>query len=149
MERFLEFAINHWDLFLALFFIIGMMFSGNVMRRISGYHEVDTAGAVQLMNHQDALVVDVRETNELKEGMIPESKHIPLSTFASHIAEINSDKKRAVVVSCRSGNRSSSACAKLRKDGFENVYNLKGGIMAWKSSNLPLEIPGRKKKRNR
>ncbi len=149
MERILEFSINHWDLVLSLLFIIAMMFGGQVMRRIRGYHEVDASGAVMLINHQDALVLDVREQSELKDGVIVDSVHMPLSAFAKRVDEISNYKDKTVIVGCRSGHRSSSACAKLRKQGFENVYNLRGGIMAWKNANLPIEIPGKKRKKKR
>ena len=149
MERFFEFTINHWDLFLALFIILAMMVGGPILRRIRGYHEVDTNGAVQLMNHQDAVVLDVREESELKDGMILNSIHIPLGSVESRINEIADYKDRTVLVNCRSGHRSNSACVKLRKHGFANVYNLKGGIMAWKSANLPIEMAGKKKKKRK
>ncbi|MGD2084341.1 MAG: rhodanese-like domain-containing protein, partial [Chromatiales bacterium] len=51
-------------------------------------------------------------------------------------------KNRPIVVSCRSGAQSATACRQLRKEGFERVYNLHGGILAWESANLPVSHKG-------
>ena len=47
-------------------------------------------------------------------------------------------KDKPVIVVCRSGSRSASGCAMLKKQGFDQVYNLRGGLMAWKNANLPI-----------
>lgn len=147
MSQYIEFVINRWDLFLALAIILALMFSGGLMRRIRGYKEIDTAEAVLMMNHNDAIMLDVREDSEFKDGHILDAIHIPLGKLAGRVNELAAYKNREVIVNCRSGHRSASACGRLRKSGFEKVYNLKGGIMAWQSASLPLEKPGKGKKR--
>lgn len=147
MSQIIEFVINRWDLFLALAIILALMFSGGVMRRIRGYKEVDSSQAVVMINHNDAIMLDVREDNEFKEGHILDAIHIPLGKLAGRVAELDQYKGRDVIVNCRSGHRSASACGRLRKSGFEKVYNLKGGIMAWQSAGLPLQKPTKGKKR--
>jgi rhodanese-related sulfurtransferase len=147
MHQFFEFAVRHWDLFLSLIIIIGLMFGGGLMRRISGYAETDPAGAVLKINHEDALVVDVREDNEYKEGHILAARHIPLGSLDKRLTELDAYKEKPVIVYCRSGQRSARACGILRRAGFQNVTNLKGGIMAWQSSKLPLDQKGNGKKR--
>lgn len=147
MSQYIEFVINRWDLFLALAIILALMFSGGLMRRIRGYKEIDTAEAVLMMNHNDAIMLDVREDSEFKDGHIIDAIHIPLGKLAGRVNELAAYKNREVIVNCRSGHRSASACGRLRKSGFEKVYNLKGGIMAWQSASLPLEKPGKGKKR--
>jgi len=107
--------------------------------KFSGVKEVDTTGAVQLMNHRDALVLDVREDKEIAAGRIPNSKHIPLGQLGTRLQELAKYKEKPVVVNCRSGARSASACRVLAKNGFGEVYNLKGGILAWEQANMPIE----------
>ena len=147
MPQILEFAINHWDLFLALAMILFMMFSGGLGSRIRGVKELSPLEAVQLLNHDDAVLLDVREDSEYKDGHIIDARHIPLGKLGERMDELEKFREKSIIVSCRSGHRSSSACARLRKNGFETVYNLKGGVMAWQSAGLPLQKPTKGKKR--
>jgi len=147
MSQLIEFATNHWDLFAALAIILFMMFSGGLGSRLRGYKELGPSDSVQLLNHEDAVVLDVREDNEYQEGHILESVHIPLAKLGERMDELENLRQKPIIVSCRSGHRSASACARLRKSGFENIYNLKGGVMAWQNAGLPLQKPGKKKKR--
>jgi rhodanese-related sulfurtransferase len=149
MERFSEFFINHWDLFAVLAFILFMMFSGPLMQRLRGFNGIDPSGAVLLINHQDALCIDVREESELKDGVILDSIHIPVGQFGSRIEELDEHKERPIIVGCRSGARSSGACGKLKSRGFEQVYNLTGGMMAWQSAGLPLDKGNKRKKKKK
>ncbi|NOR51798.1 MAG: rhodanese-like domain-containing protein [Gammaproteobacteria bacterium] len=149
MDRLLEFSINHWDLVAALVIILMMLFGGGIMRQIRGYKEVTAGDAVTLMNRNGAIYVDVREDNEYADGHLLDSIHIPLAQLVSRIAELDAYKQQPVIVGCRSGSRSAMGCSRLRKAGFETVYNLKGGILAWQSANLPLEQAGKSKKKRK
>lgn len=149
MQQFTEFAVNHWDLFLALAVILAMLTFNLFGSRLRGFQDIGPLEAVQLINQQNAALVDVREANELQEGQIPNSLHIPLAAFGKRLDELQAHKDKPVIIGCRSGHRSARACAMLRKQGFESVYNLRGGVMAWQSANLPLsrgESKSRKKK---
>jgi rhodanese-related sulfurtransferase len=148
IERLIEFSVNHWDLLVALLIVLLMMFGGPVMRKIRGYLEIEPLAAVEMMNHRDALYIDVREEAEVKEGLVLNSVHIPLRELHRRLGELGSDKSRPVIVGCRSGNRSAVACGTLKKEQFAEVYNLRGGIMAWQSAGLPLQKPDKKRKKN-
>ncbi len=111
-------------------------FLGN---RLRGVKEADCAAALQLINHKEALVLDVREPEEFKCGHLLNAKHIPLGKLKERIGELERYRDQPVVVVCRSGNRSATACALLGRAGFAQAYNLAGGVTAWKKSNLPLE----------
>ncbi|MBL8503263.1 MAG: rhodanese-like domain-containing protein [Rhodocyclaceae bacterium] len=94
--------------------------------------------ATMMINREEAVVVDVREPAEYAGGHIPNARHIPLSQFDKRLPELDKYKGRAVIVSCASGNRSSSACNRLRRAGFEKVFNLSGGVSAWDQAGLPI-----------
>jgi rhodanese-related sulfurtransferase len=111
-------------------------FFGN---KIRGIQEVDTTAALQLINHKDALILDVREQKEYDDGHVLNAKLIPLGKLHDRIGELEKFRERPIVVICRSGNRSSHATAQLSKQGFAQAYNLVGGVMAWQKANLPLE----------
>lgn len=127
-------------------FPIGMaVFSGLMLlwsffgNRFKGIKEVNSSGALQLINHKNAVVLDVREPSEYESGHVLNSKLIPLGKLKDRIGELEKYKDRSIVVLCRSGNRSGTACFILGKHGFSQAYNLAGGIQAWKSANLPVE----------
>ncbi len=111
-------------------------FFGN---HFKGIKEVNSSGALQLINHKNAVVLDVREPGEYDSGHVLNSKLIPLGKLKERIGELEKYKDHSIVVLCKSGNRSGTACFILGKHGFSQAYNLAGGIMAWKKANLPLE----------
>jgi rhodanese-related sulfurtransferase len=107
--------------------------------KLSGIRQAGTLEATQLINHEDALVLDVREDSELSAGRIPNARHIPLGQLGNRIKELEKFKTRPIVVGCRTGHRSVAACRTLIKQGFDKVYNLKGGVIAWEQAGLPME----------
>lgn len=112
--------------------LLWQMFNG------SGGHNISVNEATLLINRQDALVVDVRETAEWSAGHIPNSRHIALGHLSSHLSEIEKFKDKPVILVCASGNRSGSGCKVLKQAGFQQVFNLAGGIHAWKDAGLPI-----------
>lgn len=111
-------------------------FLGN---RFRGIKEVSTTEALQLINHKNAIVLDVREPSEFESGHILNAKLIPLGKLKGRIGELEKYRDSSIVVVCRSGNRSGTACFILGKQGFGQVHNLAGGVLAWQKANLPLE----------
>lgn len=111
-------------------------FFGN---RFRGIKEVNTSDALQLINHKDAIVLDVRERSEYDAGHVLNAKFIPLGKLKERMGELEKYRDHPIVVVCRSGNRSGTACFLLAKQGFAQAYNLAGGILAWQKNQLPLE----------
>lgn len=107
--------------------------------RVRGIKDVDTNAALQLINHKNAIVLDVRESAEYKAGHLLNAQLIPLGKLNERIGELAKYKDKPVVVVCRSGNRSGTACVTLGKQGFTQAYNLTGGMMAWQKANLPTQ----------
>jgi len=128
---------NYLPIFIALFSGIMLLWSvfGN---RLRGINEVDSTAALQLINHKNALVLDVREPDEYKAGHVLNAKSIPLGKLKESITELEKYRDKPMVVVCRSGNRSGNACAALGKQGFTQACNLAGGMMAWQKANLPI-----------
>jgi len=91
-----------------------------------------------MINRQDALVLDVRPAADFHKGHIINSLNIPMNGFSNQLATLEKHKQRPIIIGCRSGAQSASACQILRKQGYEQVYNLRGGILAWQSANLPI-----------
>lgn len=83
------------------------------------------------------LFLDVREASEYAEGHIAGSRLVPLGQLGSQIGGLPKD--RLIVAVCRSGNRSSVAMTLLKRAGFTNVLNLRGGMLAWARSGMPMK----------
>ncbi|MEK7791614.1 MAG: rhodanese-like domain-containing protein [Pseudomonadota bacterium] len=123
-------------------FVIAAIFSGlmllwtEVAQR--GVKEIDARVAVQLINHQDAIVLDVRDDSDYAEGHLPNSKHIPTEKIEDRWTELQKFKEHPIVIIYRGGIRSSRVSSVLKKNGFTQVHNLMGGIDAWKRASLPI-----------
>ncbi len=138
MQQFLPFVSNHWELFLALAVISALLIYQTFSGRISGVKSITPQEAIRIINHEQAIVLDVREPAEVKTGKILDSLTIPLAKLGQQTNKLEKHKNTPIIVVCQSGGRSSRACGILRKQGFESVYNLRGGILAWTNANLPL-----------
>ena len=138
MERLLEFAANHWGLTLALLGVLAALGGTFVYPRIQGIRRVTPLDATQMINREEALVLDVRLEAEFKEGHILNSLHIPMKYLSEQTRKLDKHRSRPIITVCRTGQQSAGASAMLRKRGFERVYNLSGGILAWQNASLPL-----------
>ena len=105
----------------------------------AGAPQVGPTEAVQLINRRDALVLDVRDKAEFAAGHIPNARNIPLLELDGRLREIEKFKARPIVISCQSGARSAGVCGLLRKNGFGEVFSLRGGIGGWVEASLPVE----------
>ncbi|MGM5470596.1 rhodanese-like domain-containing protein [Flavobacteriaceae bacterium LMO-SS05] len=84
-------------------------------------------------NDNNAVILDVRTLAEVEEGIIPNAIHIDIYKGQGFIDELEElDKTKNYYVYCKSGNRSRQACSIMNQIGFENAYNLMGGITEWK-----------------
>lgn len=135
LEQILEFSGNHTLLVTALL-ISASLLMHNLM--IGNKGNITPVKATELINHENAVVVDVRPASDYSQGHIINAINIPSTTLASQINQLQKYKDKPIIVSCRSGAQSSMACKQLKKEGFENVHNLKGGILNWQSENLPV-----------
>jgi len=135
MEHMNEFVETNWVMILMWFFLLGMIINSF----IKSSYDISPQQAVLLMSHETgSLVLDIREENEYQSGHIKDSIHIPLSALKSRIGELDKYKNKNVILGCRSGSRSGRACGLLKKNGFEKVHNLRGGVLAWENDNLPM-----------
>jgi rhodanese-related sulfurtransferase len=134
-QQLVEFVVNHWVLFVALAVVLALLAYSFL---VGGKGSVDPVAATDLINRRDAVVVDVRPAADFAKGHIINSLNIPMNGFEKQIGTLHKHRDKPVLVSCRSGSQSSAACRRLRKEGFQEVYNLRGGVLAWESANLPL-----------
>jgi rhodanese-related sulfurtransferase len=134
----MDFIVKNWAL-VALAVVSGGMLLWPLLRRGAGGPWVSTLQATQLMNRDDALVIDVRPAAEYAKGHILGARNIPGPELARRAAELDKLKAKPVIVYCNAGNTSGGAVALLRRNGFGNVVNLAGGFAAWQQAGLPVE----------
>lgn len=132
-----EFIKNNLML-IAVAAVSGAMLVWPYLRRGTGGPWVGTLEATQLINREDALVLDVREPAEFAAGHMPGAKNVPLASIEARAGEFDKHKARPVIVMCETGNRSGKAAGVLRARGFANVVNLSGGFPAWQQAGLPV-----------
>ena len=142
MEKYLIFLQKsplHMLLFGAAVVSGGMLVWPLLGRLVRPGNEVGPLDAVQMINRRDAVVLDVREADEFAAGHVTNSRHIPLAQLAERLKSLEKFKSRPVIVNCRTGSRAASAAGILRKNGFSEVFTLRGGISAWQQAGMPLE----------
>ena len=137
MERLIEFSTNHWYYTLALAATLGMLTYSFVAPRFRKFKEVSPVEATGLINRQDAVVLDIRESHEYNSGHIVDSIHIPLARLPSRLRELERHQSKPIIVMCRTGTRTTPSCNRLLRHGFEHAYSLHGGFVAWEGADLP------------
>ena len=132
-----EFITNHPWLILAAVALTAMLIGGELKRRLSGVRDVAPGEATRLLNHENAIMIDMRSDRDFRDGHIVNAVHAPADN-GDMSARLEKYRDRPLIVYCRSGQRSMPVCSKLRKQGFEKVYNLKGGVLGWQQADLPI-----------
>ncbi len=136
--------INQNILLVSLVAVSGLSLLWPMLVRPSG-NSVGPVEATQLINREDAHILDVREAAEYAAGHLPEAKNIPTSALAERIGELDKFKDKPIIVCCASGMRSNKACGELKKQGFEKLYNLSGGVDAWVGAGYPIKKGAQRK----
>ncbi|VAW79221.1 hypothetical protein MNBD_GAMMA12-432 [hydrothermal vent metagenome] len=124
-----------FGIFLAL---ITLLVVTEFQRRGKKYNDVRPVEAIGLINHQNAVVIDVRPKEVFKKGHLTNAINIPLEELKSNPKKADKYKNKAVIIYCNSGNTSIAACKLLEEQGFELVHNMRGGILAWERDSYPV-----------
>jgi rhodanese-related sulfurtransferase len=141
-EELLAFAGRHAFYAIALVGITIALLYTEIARLFRPYKALRPAALTALINRENALVVDFSGTAEFEKGHIPGSKNVVMSQFDPESKLLANAKALPVVAVCRTGQASSGAAKRLKDAGFEHVYWLDGGILAWQQADLPL-VKGR------
>ncbi|MDD2729151.1 rhodanese-like domain-containing protein [Malikia sp.] len=134
----MTFLVDNW------FLILAALISGGLLLwpLVSGGSlagGLKPADAVQLINREKAVVIDVCGTGEFAAGHVVGSRNIPLDQLESLLPGAVKNKALPVILVCASGMRSSRAVAIAKKLGYEKAASLEGGMKAWRAANLPVE----------
>jgi len=137
---FIQFLQKCYNPLLALTALVaGGMLLWPLVRRSAGGPWVNTARAIELINREDALVLDVRDAGEYGAGHILGAKHLPIARIDEGAGDLAKKKERPLIVYCDGSERSAKAATALKRQGFTRVANLSGGLDAWRQAGLPVE----------
>ncbi|WP_428606437.1 rhodanese-like domain-containing protein [Sedimenticola sp.] len=137
MQQLIEFITNHIILFSALVVVLVLIIQ-NLLASSGGKSSITPLQATQMINREEAVVVDVRPIGDYNNGHIVNAINIPNTALKNQVNQVAKHKDKPIIVVCRSGAQSAAACKVLRGAGIEKVYNLQGGMLAWQSDSLPI-----------
>ena len=137
MKFFFDFVIANWMLFLIVISSGAMLLVPMLQK--AGQGALSDEGAVQLINRQRAVVVDIRPPEEFAAGHVTGARNVPLDQLEAKLAGTVKNKSLPLLIVCASGARAQRAVAVARKLGYEQAQALSGGLKSWKDANLPLE----------
>jgi rhodanese-related sulfurtransferase len=132
-----KFIIDNWMLFAVAIGSATMLFLPQIQSAAGG--TLSASGAVQLMNREKAVVVDVNEPEEFALGHMNNAKNVPFGQLEDKLTAQVKNKELPLILVCTSGARSNRAVGVAKKLGYSNVQAMAGGLKSWKEANLPLE----------
>jgi rhodanese-related sulfurtransferase len=136
------FAGRHPVLSLTLAGLTVALFVNELSSRLSGVRRVGPSELTGLVNHDNALIIDLRAAGDFAKGHVAGSKNVQMSQFDPENKQLAAARTLPVVLVCYVGQTAFGAAKRLRKAGFSNVAVLDGGIRAWQAADLPL-VKGR------
>ncbi len=126
------------DVFKAMARVLVAMGLAGCVAAQNSFEYVDAAGAGELLKDPNVFLLDVRTPGENASARIAGDTLVPLQVLEQQLGALPKDKKRPVLVYCRSGNRSAAAARILAKNGHETIFNLKDGVMGWQKAGYPV-----------
>lgn len=134
----MKFLIDNWML-IGIALASGGMLVWPLISSGMAAGSLSANGAVQLINRDKAVVVDVSEVEEFAAGHVVGAKNIPLNQLEEKLPTAVKNKDLPLILVCSSGARANRALAMAKKLGYQQAQCLAGGLKSWKEANLPLE----------
>jgi rhodanese-related sulfurtransferase len=142
LHRLPDFISNHPFLSFGFIGVAAALIANEVARLTRGYKVLTPAGLTQLINRDNALLIDVSSIQDYEKGHIPGARHVAMSQFDPESKDLAKAKELPVAIYCKTGQTSGGAAKRLKKAGFTQVYALEGGLRSWTEAQLPL-VKGR------
>lgn len=138
MQEYIQFIMNHWQLWLAFVILLAIVIRMEKSTHVRGVHLWTSSQITFLINQENALIVDLREDDEYRKGHLTGAIHIPRVQLPHSLNKLGSDKQRPIILITNNNQLGIQSGVLLRKQQFEKVGILKGGVHAWLAANLPL-----------
>lgn len=137
MALFFEFLAQQWMLVAALLAVIVMLIMHE--SRKSG-PSLSPQQAINMVNGEDGVFLDLREAAEFKKGHIVGAINIPSAKLSTRLVELEKYKDKPIVLVCKMGQQSSAAGKQLKAENYTKVYKMTGGMMEWTNLQLPTVV---------
>ena len=138
MQEYIDFFSNNLVLTIGWIATVFLLISGFVQSRLSHVKSINTQDTILLINKNNAIVVDVRPSDEFNQGHIVNAKNIVASQIEEgHFGGLEDHKNTPIILVCDSGARTTGVGKKLAKAGFTQLHNLSTGMNGWVTQNLP------------
>ncbi|HEV2524525.1 MAG TPA: rhodanese-like domain-containing protein [Gammaproteobacteria bacterium] len=139
MEEWVVFITNHW----VLASLLGVVLTAFIINEIIGGHfgskqAVSTERAVQMMNHEEAVVFDVRTEAEFSTGHIVGAEQLTAISLDKKMSHLQKYLKKPIIIATTTGQDTAKMMAVLQEKGFLQIFILSGGMQAWKSAGMPV-----------
>ncbi len=138
MEPYISFLVEHWMLSAAFGAILLLLIANEWRTRSFGIPGISPQQLVELLNHKDAVVIDLRAQERFDLGHILGAQSIPLENFGTSIKTLNKYKNKPIILVCAMGSESPKKAKVLKENGFTELYHLSGGMDAWHAQGLPV-----------
>lgn len=138
MQQFIDFSLRHWELWLAFFVVLGLLLAFELHIKLMSAPAVSVQQAIFLMNREDAVLLDVRDASSFLKEHITTSVNIPFSELTTTLKQLDPYRGRPIIINYGQGQAHHRVARLLKNAGFTKLYHLKGGLISWKSANLPL-----------
>ena len=137
MHQLPDFFTRHWGLSLLFIVVLAGLIATEIKRLTRKFKQLTPAALTQMINRENAMVVDISPLADFEKGHIPGSHHVAINQFDPESKKLAAVKSLPVVMVCRSGASSQRAAARLVKAGFERVFVLTNGMVGWSQAELP------------
>lgn len=138
MHQFFEFLINHWILSSLFIILLILLFVEEARTKGAGGIGISVQKLTDLVNKENAVILDIRQSNDFKDGHIINAINIPQDVIDKSMNRIEKYKNKTIILVDTTGQKTMSIVKKLNKSGFSKVHALMGGMNAWQKANMPV-----------
>lgn len=136
MEQLSQFILHHWSLCAAFFAILLLIYANEWFTQKRSALALSPQMAVEKINHDDAVVIDIRDQEAFSSGHIIKAIRASANDFDQ--TRMNKYKDKPIILVCLRGQQTPALANKLKSQGFSKAMVLSGGITAWQTAGLPL-----------
>tara|TARA_Y100000815_G_C13121836_1_gene417147 strand:+ start:248 stop:676 length:429 start_codon:yes stop_codon:yes gene_type:complete len=138
MAQYLDFMIQQWMLSGLLLAVLIAIVINELRFKSLMTTALNNQQAIELINHQQAIVIDIREPDLFRQGHLLRAMNLPYQQWQNKKSKLNKFKQKPLIIVCAQGLLSPKVVKELNEDGFESVYRLSGGITSWQQEQYPL-----------
>ncbi len=138
MQQIMQFISHHWVLVLFAVLAFIWVIVEEARRQAGGSTSINPQETIYKMNHEEAIILDIRDSALFVEGHITGAINLPKKELEADVKKLEKYRAKPIIIVCRSGRTAVDALSLLKKNNFDKLYLLTGGMEAWNNAGLPL-----------